>query len=757
MFASRWALCALWLISSALGIWPSEGSSFYVLAQPKPTGFCGSSLTPAQAQAAYQRHLSLLRLNRGRSTTHYRIPVQMHIIRHNDGTGGFDPAEMPLVITSANVLFSQVNVEIYEYKSVDFINSDFFFYDCTNDAQWDSLKRSSVEPEAINIYWVPDESGFPYCGISAFPGSGTQGIIMNNLCGGLAQPFNSTIVHEIGHYFDLYHTHETAFGSECPNGSNCSVAGDLLCDTPADPDLYQHVSPAPDCIYDNYAAPPGGCDATPYNPQVNNMMSYSYKACLDLFTPQQIDKFRLVLETTRLELDVIAGSLAYRPRQISPLLAVPGTIADTTIRVTNIGANSTTIYSVTAMAGRLDISGTAPVTLPAGTYQDYVVSYDASGASGACDVGQILDEIRFITDDTELPEKYIPVAINVVYSQPSVSSNSFGSNCLTFTVPNTPGFGNQALQALYNDLLGNVVFDASLLVGTVDGTDTVVYQDNYNQADFAVVDGFADSSDALGRTLQKLRFATNDGRIYGDVTYYYGWNSQGVDSCAQVVAIYKLRNICDTALTVAVGVFADFDVDDYTVNNGVADATPNAIEVASTLDENRVVALASLASSALTPRMRVISNASLIYPTSSLPDRTAYRELVAGNSGNEFAVDVSALLSFGKLSLPTDGEITIPVAFLLSSNGDTPFAGLISTLKSMLSGGSASCGDADANGIVNISDAVYLINYIFAGGPAPIPLDMGDVDCNGHVTISDIVYMVNYIFKGGPAPCQFCP
>jgi hypothetical protein len=66
---------------------------------------------------------------------------------------------------------------------------------------------------------------------------------------------------------------------------------------------------------------------------------------------------------------------------------------------------------------------------------------------------------------------------------------------------------------------------------------------------------------------------------------------------------------------------------------------------------------------------------------------------------------------------------------------------------------SASCGDADSNGIVNISDAVYLISYIFGGGPAPNPLQVGDVDCNNIVNISDAVYLIAYIFGGGPAPC----
>jgi uncharacterized protein (TIGR02145 family) len=65
------------------------------------------------------------------------------------------------------------------------------------------------------------------------------------------------------------------------------------------------------------------------------------------------------------------------------------------------------------------------------------------------------------------------------------------------------------------------------------------------------------------------------------------------------------------------------------------------------------------------------------------------------------------------------------------------------------------CGDADGNGIVNISDAVYLISYIFGGGPEPSPLLAGDADGNEIVNISDAVYLISYIFGGGPAPA--CP
>jgi hypothetical protein len=70
-----------------------------------------------------------------------------------------------------------------------------------------------------------------------------------------------------------------------------------------------------------------------------------------------------------------------------------------------------------------------------------------------------------------------------------------------------------------------------------------------------------------------------------------------------------------------------------------------------------------------------------------------------------------------------------------------------------------SCGDANGNGTVNISDAVFLISFIFSGGQAPGDCNyangMGDANGSGNVNISDAVYLISYIFSGGTAPkCQ---
>ncbi|MEK6926012.1 MAG: LamG-like jellyroll fold domain-containing protein [Nanoarchaeota archaeon] len=67
------------------------------------------------------------------------------------------------------------------------------------------------------------------------------------------------------------------------------------------------------------------------------------------------------------------------------------------------------------------------------------------------------------------------------------------------------------------------------------------------------------------------------------------------------------------------------------------------------------------------------------------------------------------------------------------------------------------CGDANSDTAVDISDAVFLIQHIFAGGPAPNPLLAGDANGDGAVDISDAVYLIQYIFAGGPEPCNPAP
>ena len=70
----------------------------------------------------------------------------------------------------------------------------------------------------------------------------------------------------------LYHTHQTSrFGYELVSGSNCDTAGDLICDTPADPGL-SSSNVDTTCKYKGTSRDP---DGNTYNPDTRNVMSYS--------------------------------------------------------------------------------------------------------------------------------------------------------------------------------------------------------------------------------------------------------------------------------------------------------------------------------------------------------------------------------------------------------------------------------------------------------------------------------------------------
>jgi len=72
--------------------------------------------------------------------------------------------------------------------------------------------------------------------------------------------------------------------------------------------------------------------------------------------------------------------------------------------------------------------------------------------------------------------------------------------------------------------------------------------------------------------------------------------------------------------------------------------------------------------------------------------------------------------------------------------------------------------DYDVTDAIDISDLVYLVDYMFTGGSAPVCWEEANVDGSGDgppdgpedIDISDLVYLVDYMFTGGPEPVP-CP
>ncbi len=64
--------------------------------------------------------------------------------------------------------------------------------------------------------------------------------------------------------------------------------------------------------------------------------------------------------------------------------------------------------------------------------------------------------------------------------------------------------------------------------------------------------------------------------------------------------------------------------------------------------------------------------------------------------------------------------------------------------------------DSDGGDAIDISDLVFLVDYMFNSGPEPPCLDEADIDGSGGIDISDLVFLVDYMFSGGPPPVA-CP
>ncbi|MBN1443878.1 MAG: CotH kinase family protein, partial [Planctomycetes bacterium] len=58
-------------------------------------------------------------------------------------------------------------------------------------------------------------------------------------------------------------------------------------------------------------------------------------------------------------------------------------------------------------------------------------------------------------------------------------------------------------------------------------------------------------------------------------------------------------------------------------------------------------------------------------------------------------------------------------------------------------------GDSNESGIVDLSDAVSTLLYLYLGGGRPACLDRSDANDDGVVDISDAVFTLNYLFLGG--------
>ncbi len=161
---------------------------------------------------------------------------------------------------------------------------------------------------------------------------------------------NSTVVHEAGHYFHLYHTFQgDGSGANCPADVTVGTDSDGCADT------VPHRRETSTCPANN------SCTGNPWvdNNTINNIMSYYY--CADRLTDNQRTRVRAAMEGTSLVNS--KGSIASDPGYVAPISVCNINTASNTaahyagIVNVELNGNSFSSFSTLSDGGNTDVSG----------------------------------------------------------------------------------------------------------------------------------------------------------------------------------------------------------------------------------------------------------------------------------------------------------------------------------------------------------------------------------------------------------------
>lgn len=282
------------------------------------------------------------------------VPIHFHLVADSDGNGRHKEIKVLDQLCQLNAAYLPVGMQFYlsphtnaAYGLFDkSIDNDGVYSTQTNTLVM-NLRRHS---KALNVYVVETPvSGNNQPGITLAYYSPVQDWVVSQKAQINGNQPNSTLPHEIGHFFSLPHTffgyESNSFDAadatwpvapvlapngggvttERQNGTNCSTSADEICDTPPD---YNFGFIAANCgNYNGGAKDPLG---TLVNPMENNFMGYFNGCNPYAFTQDQIDLMNIDLNSSaRNYLDNTYTPVATDINTPTDLLVSPGNAAVT--------------------------------------------------------------------------------------------------------------------------------------------------------------------------------------------------------------------------------------------------------------------------------------------------------------------------------------------------------------------------------------------------------------------------------------------
>ena len=286
-------------------------------------------------RAAEARISSALAEDRGRADTVYTLPVVVHVIHLGEAPGdgiNISDAQIRSAIEVLNDIFrkregtsgdgggvdtrigfclavrdpsDQPSDGIVRFDGSDVGTGDASYadfgvgFDGAEGARLETIKGLSRwdSDRYYNIYVVKEINGGGLGGVTAFPISPDESlgtVIAHDKFGTVGTAAGDpgrTLVHELGHGLNLYHTFQgDDGGTRCPADDECGATSDCVADTPP------HIRSDFDCraAEENPCVPAGLLGEV-----IHNYMDFSSDDCQNEYTAGQRDRMRAAIDVER--------------------------------------------------------------------------------------------------------------------------------------------------------------------------------------------------------------------------------------------------------------------------------------------------------------------------------------------------------------------------------------------------------------------------------------------------------------------------
>jgi hypothetical protein len=214
----------------------------------------------------------------GTIDTSVNISIRVYIVMNSKGFSTITANDVNNDIKLTNIYFNNIGINFF-VDSIVYVD-DYNYSNITyNHERTELLTKYSI-PNEINLYLVDSiklgnsqSYGFTY--FPDIPDSNYIFICKDYFSG-------NSLSTMLGHFMGLLSTHETLNGVELVNEKNCAIAGDLICDTYADPNLFNLVVDT--CQYIGNAKDLNGAYLIP---SVANIMSNTMDHCKCTFSTLQ--------------------------------------------------------------------------------------------------------------------------------------------------------------------------------------------------------------------------------------------------------------------------------------------------------------------------------------------------------------------------------------------------------------------------------------------------------------------------------------